>query len=228
MSAAVRIAIVVAAVLAFAAPAGGGVPAPSQFTARVDNPWFPLAPGSVYVYEGVEDGQTARDVVTVTRGTKRIQGVACTTVDDRLYLGGKLAERTSDWYAQDKAGNVWYFGEATAELEDGRVTSTEGSWQAGRDRARAGLFMPAHPKLGQTARQEYLKGEAEDRFRVVDLAGAVDAPFTGKRTALVTEEWTPLEPGVLDRKLYVRGIGLAAEHSVKGGHDRLALASFRR
>jgi len=228
MNATVRIAIVVAAALTLAASAGGGVPGPARLAARVDNPWFPLSPGSVYVYKGVEDGKPARDVVTVTHRTKRIQGVVCTVVDDRLYLGGKLAERTTDWYAQDRAGNVRYFGEATAELEDGRVTSTEGSWQAGRDGAQAGLFMPAHPRLGQTARQEYLKGEAEDHFRVADLDGTVDTPFTGKRTALVTEEWTPLEPAVLDRKLYVRGIGLVAEHSVKGGHDRLALVSFRR
>ena len=128
-------------------------------------------------------------------------------VDDRLYLAGKLAERTTDWYAQDRAGSVWYFGEATAELDkSGRVTSTEGSWQAGRDGAVAGLFMPAQPKLGQTARQEYLKGEAEDHFRVVDLDEPVDTPSRARR-ALVTEEWTPLEPGVLDRKLYVRGLG---------------------
>jgi len=228
MNATVRIAIVVGAALALSASASGGVPAPSQFGARVDNPWFPLAPGSAYVYKGVEDGKAARDVVTVTHRTKRIQGVACTVVDDRLYLGGKLAERTTDWYAQDEAGSVWYFGEATAELADGRVTSTEGSWQAGRDGAQAGLFMPAHPKLGQVARQEYLKGEAEDHFRIADLDGTIDTPFTGKHNALVTDEWTPLEPGVLDRKLYVHGIGLAAEHSVKGGHDRLVLVSFRR
>jgi hypothetical protein len=229
MNAAARIAIVVAAALALAASAGGGVPAPSQFAARVDNPWFPLAPGSVYVYQGVEDGKAARDVVTVTHRTKRIQGVACTLVDDRLFLAGKLAERTSDWYAQDRSGSVWYFGEATAEFgKSGRVTSTEGSWQAGRNDAVAGLFMPAHPKLGQTARQEYLKGEAEDRFRVVDLGEPVDTPVTGTRKALVTEEWTPLEPGVLDRKLYARGLGLAAERSVKGGHDHLVLVSFHR
>ena len=125
-------------------------------------------------------------------------------------------------------GNVWYFGEATDEFANGRVTSTEGSWQAGRDGAQAGLFMPAYPKLGQTARQEYLKGEAEDHFRVADLDGKVSTPFSGARKALVTEEWSPLEPGVLDRKLYVRGIGLAAERSIKGGHDHLALVSFTR
>ena len=139
MNATARIAIVVAAALALAASAGGGVPAPSQFVARVDNPWFPLAPGSVYVYRGVKDGKAARDVVTVTHRTKRIQGVPCVVVEDRLFLGGRLAERTTDWYAQDRAGNVWYFGESTAELDKrGRVTSTEGSWQAGRDGAVAG------------------------------------------------------------------------------------------
>jgi hypothetical protein len=223
MNAAVRIAIVLVVTLGLAAPAGSAVPAPSQFVSRVSNPWFPLKPGTISFYRGVEDGRTAREVVTVLIPLKRIQGVACTIVDDRLYLGGRLAERTRDWYAQDVRGNVWYFGEATAELADGRVTSTEGSWQAGRDGAQAGLFMPAHPKLGQEARQEYLKGEAEDRFRVVDLDGNVSTPVTGARKALVTDEWSPLEPGVLDRKLYVRGIGLAAERSMKGGHDHLVL-----
>ena len=228
MNAAMRIAIVLAAALVLAAPAGSAVPAPSQFAPRVTNPWFPLKPGTISVYKGVEDGQAARDIVSVLIPRKRIQGVACTAVDDRLYLGGRLAEQTTDWYAQDVRGNVWYFGEATGEFANGRVTSTEGSWQAGRDGGQAGLFMPAHPKLGQTARQEYLKGEAEDRFRVADLAGKVTTPFTGARKALVTEEWTPLEPGVLDRKLYVRSIGLAAERSIKGGHDHLALVSFTR
>ena len=228
MNAAARIVIVVAAGVALAAPAGASVPPRSHFVARVDNPWFPLKPGTTAIYKGAEDGQAARDIVTVLIARKRIQGVACTAVDDRLYLGGRLAEQTTDWYAQDVHGNVWYFGEATGEFANGRVTSTEGSWQAGRDGAQAGLFMPAHPKLGQTARQEYLKGEAEDHFRVADLDGKVTTSFTGARKALVTEEWTPLEPGVLDRKLYVRGIGLAAERSVKGGHDHLALVSFTR
>ena len=110
----------------------GGPTTSTRFSARIDNPWFPLRPGTVYRYRGMKDGQPSREVLTVTHQTKTIQGVRCTVVRDLLYTRGRLHERTSDWYAQDAAGNVWYYGEATAELDAaGKVTSTEGSWQAG-------------------------------------------------------------------------------------------------
>src|SRR5919205_909704 len=112
---------------------------PANFVARVDNPWFPLRPGTTLRYRGVKDGKPSRDVVTVTHATKTIVGIPCVAVSDRLYLSGRLQERTTDWYSQDKQGNVWYFGEATAELDrQGRVTTTEGSWQAGRGGAEPG------------------------------------------------------------------------------------------
>jgi hypothetical protein len=188
------------------------------FSARVDNPWFPLKPGTISVYAGVKDGKTARDVVTVTRRTKTIGGAPCRVVDDRLYLNGRLAERTSDWYTQDAKGNVWYFGEATAELDGhGRVTSTEGSWQAGFDGARPGVLMPAHPRVGQAGLQELYRGHAEDRYRVVGLVGP----------ALLTEETTRLEPGVVDHKHYVRGVGVVVEQTVTGGDERLELIARR-
>src|SRR5215468_5186733 len=138
---------------------------PATFAPRVDNPWFPLIPGTTFVYRGVKDGKTARDVFTVLRATRTIQGVRCTAVSDRLYLAGRLEERTTDWYAQDRRGNVWYFGEATAELDRaGRITSTEGSWLAGRNGARAGIYITARPRVGRRGRQEYYKGHAEDHF----------------------------------------------------------------
>jgi len=131
-------------------------PAATQFTrGRVDNPWFPLKPGTRYVYRGHEDGDRSRDVVTVTYRTKRIEGVVCRVVRDRLFLDGILRERTLDWYAQTKRGTVWYFGENTAELNrQGEVVSREGSFQSGRDGAQAGIFMPAHARVGQTFQQE--------------------------------------------------------------------------
>jgi hypothetical protein len=203
--------------------------APSSFTPRVDNPWFPLKPGTTWVYRGVKDGKPSRDVVSVSSRTKTIAGARCAAVLDRLYLAGHLEERTTDWYTQDAKGNVWYFGEATAELDaHGRVTSREGSWQAGRDGARAGIFMPAHPRVGQRGRQEYYKGHAEDRFQVLDLNAHVSVAYVSSRHALLTKEWTPLEPGLLDHKLYVRGIGLALEQTVKGGDERNALVSVTR
>jgi hypothetical protein len=199
------------------------------FSAHVTNPWFPLRPGAVYVYSGVKDGKAARDVVTVTHAVKTIQGAPCVVVRDRLHLNGKLEERTTDWYSQDRRGNVWYFGEATAELDArGRVTSTEGSWQAGRDGAKAGIYMPARPVPGRFGRQEFYKGQAEDHFRVLSRRATITVPYTTSRHALLTKEWTPLEPGVVDHKYYVRGIGTALEQTVKGGDERLELVSVTR
>src|SRR5262245_62940885 len=144
---------------------------------RINNPWFPLARGSVYVYDGQKDGKTARDVMTVTRRTKTIAGIRALPVADRLFLNGVLAERTTDWYAQDKKGTVWYLGEKTAELNArGKVTSTEGSFLNGRDGARGGIFMPAHPAVGQSFQQEAFKDQAEDRFRILSLATSVATP----------------------------------------------------
>jgi hypothetical protein len=225
------IAIALFAVLASgsltSARASGAAESPKpRFTAHVDNQWFPLIPGTRYVYVGVKDGKPARDVVTIAHRTKVIDGAPCVVVEDRLFLGGRLHERTTDWYSQDEKGNVWYFGEQTAELDQqGRVKSREGSFQSGRDGARAGLFMPADPRIGQSFEQEHYKGHAEDHFRVAGLFETITAPHV--KNALLTEEWTPLEPGVLDHKLYARGIGLTVEQSVKGGNERLELVSVR-
>src|SRR6266516_1698719 len=124
------------------------------FTANVTNPWFLLRPGSVYVYRGVKDGEPSREVMTVTHRTKVIQGATCVDVRDLLYLRGKLEERTTDWYTQDPKGNVWYFGERTAELDSkGHVKNTSGSWQAGVDGAIPGVFIFAHPVTGSSARK---------------------------------------------------------------------------
>jgi hypothetical protein len=197
------------------------------FVRHVTNPWFPLKPGTTFVYTGMKDGKNGRDVVKVTKKTKRIRGVTCTAVDDRLYVDGHLAERTTDWYAQDARGNVWYFGEATAELNKaGKVTSREGTWQAGRDGARAGIFMPAHPKVGQSFHQEFYKGHAEDHFAVLSMNASVLVPYTASAHALLTKEWTPLEPDTLDHKLYIRGIGLVKEETIKGGEERWELSDL--
>jgi hypothetical protein len=204
-------------------------PSPKNFVRRVDNPWFPLTPGTTFVYRGVRDGKQARDVFTVGRVTKTIQGVRCTVVRDRLFLRGKLAERTTDWYAQDRRGNVWYFGESTAELDAaGRVTSTEGSWEAGRDGAVAGIYMAGKPTVGRTYSQEYYKGHAQDHYAAISLHASVHVPYVSSREALLTKEWTPLEPGVIDHKYYVRGIGTVKEVTVKGPLERADLVSVQR
>jgi hypothetical protein len=220
-------AVVAAALLFIAtAPPAQSAPNPRDFVRTVDNPWFPLRPGATFVYRGIENGKPSRDVVHVTGRTKLIAGVRCTAVSDRLYLAGKLEERTTDWYAQDRSGTVWYFGEDTAELDaHGHVTSTEGTWQTGRDGAQAGVFMPASPRIGQTFRQEYLKGHAEDHFRVVSLGASVETPDVSSTRALLTKEWSPLEPGIVDHKLYVRGVGFVAERTIRGGTDHAVLVS---
>ncbi len=230
-----RLPITLAAVVGAAlvgSPGGTPAPAPPSgagFVRTVDNPWFPLRPGATFVYRGVKDGEPTRDVVHVTRATRVIDGVRCTAVTDRLYASGHLVERTTDWYAQDRAGTVWYFGEDTAELDaTGQVTSREGSWLSGVNGARAGVFMPAHPRVGHAYRQEYLEGHAEDHFRVLDLHATARTPAVDSQRALLTREWTPLEPGVVDHKLYVRDVGLVDERTVRGGDERNVLVSHSR
>jgi hypothetical protein len=194
-----------------------------HFGARVDNPYLPFRPGTTWRYGGVEGGRRSLDVVTVTRRRARVAGAPCVAVRDRLFLAGRLAERTTDWYAQDAAGNVWYFGEATAELDArGRVRSTQGSWRAGVGGARPGIVMPAHPRVGATFAQERFPGHAEDRFRIL-RRDEVTVPYGTYRRALRTREWTPLEPGVVDHKFYVRGVGMVAERSARGPRERADL-----
>jgi hypothetical protein len=206
-------------------PSQAGRPPASSFTARVDNQWFPLRPGSSYVYTGLKDGKRSRDIMAVTHTTKKIDGVPCVTVFDRLYLRGRLEERTTDWYSQDSKGNVWYFGEDTAELDPhGHVTSTEGTWTAGVDGAQPGIYMPAHPHVDQSGRQEYYKGHAEDHFKVIGLFSTVTPPNT--RNTLLTQETTPLEPGTVDHKMYVRGIGTVLEQTEHGPNERNELISL--
>jgi len=200
--------------------------APPHFSARVDNPWFPLKPGTTYVYRGVKDGRATREVMTVTHRTQSIGGIPCAVVDDRLYAAGHLEERTTDWYSQDASGNVWYVGENTAELDaKGHVTSREGSWRTGLHGARPGIFMFAEPRVGRAAAQEHYPGHAEDHFQVLRLHTTVHVPAVSSRNALLTKEWTPLEAGVIDHKYYVRGLGTVLEQTVKGGDERNALVS---
>jgi hypothetical protein len=209
-------------------PVTATAPDASNFDGHVvDNQWFPLVPGMTWAYRGVKDGQPSREIMVATSQTKTIQGVPCTVVSDKLYLSGALEERTLDYYAQDKDGNVWYFGEDTAELKpDGSVKSTEGTWLSGRDGAEAGIFMPADPQVGQSFRQEYYKGQAEDHFRILSLSEQVKTPGATSDQAMLTMEWTPLEPNVVDHKYYVQGIGTVLEQTAKGPLERNTLVSM--
>lgn len=202
-------------------------PAPAQFTSgRVDNRWFPLRPGNKLVSRGSEDGNQLRDRFFVTYKKKVTEGVTCRVVHDRVFENGVLHERTTDWYAQTKQGTVWYFGERTALLNrQGDVVSREGSFRSGRDGAEAGIFMPAHPRVGQSFKQEDYPGHAEGRFKILRLNASVSVPVIGSHSAMLTRETTPLEPGVLDHKYYIRDIGNVREVTVKGGNESLRLVS---
>lgn len=176
---------------------------PADFTANLTNPYFPLRPGRVFVY------RAPRAVVTVsvTDKTVKIRGVTCRVVRDTKLVDGKVAEDTLDYYAQDRQGNVWYFGEATAEFENGVPVNFDGSFVAGVDGAKPGIIMPAAPRPGVTYRQEFLLADAEDVARVEALGTRVSVPYGTFRNALKTLESTPLEPGLRENKYYVPGVG---------------------
>jgi len=201
---------------------------PGDFSPNVDNPWFPLKPGTTLVYRGTKDNQKALDEVAVSPHTSKLGGVPCRVVFDRLYLDGKLAETTRDYYTQDTKGNVWYFGEDTAELDpDGNMVNTEGTWHTGENGALPGIFMPASPRAGESHRQEFYPGHAEDFFQVLARSAAVSVPYRSFPRALLTKEWTPLEPGVLDHKYYVQGIGTVKETTVKGPPEHMVLVAVK-
>jgi hypothetical protein len=199
---------------------------PANFVTTIDNPFFPLRPGTVWTYRGVKDGEKGVDTMTVTADTKVIAGVTCVVVHDELVQGGKVKETTQDFYTQDVAGNVWYFGEATAELDDnGKVATTEGSWLTGVDAAMPGIIMPADPQVGVGGPQEIYPGQAEDHYVVLLTNANVKVPAGSYTGAMITAEWTPLEPDVLSEKAYATGIGEVSESDVNGGDEKFELVS---
>ena len=194
------------------------------------NPYYPLLPGMRWEYRGVKDGRPLRDVVVVTKRIERIGGVPCAVVIDRVYVDGRLAESTIDWFAQDGNGTVWYFGEATQEVDrQGRVDEHGGLVARRHQRRPAGSLHARAPTRGAVLRAGALsgpcRGPLQDRTRARRRSASRSGP---SRTALMTEEWTPLEPGVLDAKWYVKGIGEVKEATLKGGDERAELVSFRR
>jgi hypothetical protein len=199
----------------------------SDFVATIDNPWFPLVKGRSWVSAGVKDGEPTIDTYTVTGQTKQIMGVAASVIRDQLRTHGRVVEATWDWYAQDTQGNVWYLGEDTKEFDAaGNVTSTAGTWQAGVDGAGAGIFMPADPQVGMGGYQEYLAGQALDQYKVVSMSASIKVPYGSFTGALQTRETTALDPGVVDAKYYVKGIGQVAEESLKGPKETSFLAKL--
>ena len=203
---------------------------PADFSTEIDNPFFPMTPGSRWVYKEKDVDGTLNDVeVTVTDRTKTIMGIEARVVHDQVTVDGELKEDTLDWYAQDKDGNLWYLGEDTKEYEDGKVASTAGSWEAGVDGALAGVLLPADPEVGMTYRQEYYKGEAEDRAEVESVDETVDIPFGSFEGVLKTKETTPLEPDLVEHKHYAKGVGVVLVIAAsKEGPGREELISFKQ
>jgi hypothetical protein len=206
-------------------PANAPVFDPNNFVAAVDNTYFPLPVGRTLVYSGIKDGQTQRDVVTVTNQTKVILGVSATVVSDVADHNGTVLERTSDWYAQDKQGNVWYLGEDTVHFLANGKGDTTGSWQAGVNGAVPGIIMEANPQIPDAYRQELLAGQAEDTAWIVNRGGTVSVPYGKVRNVLTTLEATRLEPGAYDQKVYGPGIGIILEQSLTGDPEQARLES---
>lgn len=196
---------------------------PNNFGVTIDNPWHPLIPGTVMSYEGTKDDKPATQVVTVTSRTKTINGVRCIVVEDIMSLAGRPADKTMGYYAQDKAGNVWYFGEDVQEFDSkGNITKTEG-WHAGIDGVTPSIVMEAAPVKGHSWVNEY----TNDHTEVVSVAKPVKVPFGAYKDALLVKEWTPDEPGTLTNKYYVKDIGAVRDVAVKGDSEEFQLVRVK-
>jgi hypothetical protein len=210
----------------------GGEPVeldPADFTTEIDNPYWPMAPGSRWVYSETDaEGTVQRVEVTVTSREKTIAGIDALVVHDQVTEKGELVEDTFDWYAQDFDGNVWYLGEDTTEYENGKPKTKEGSWQHGMDGAYAGIIVLADPMPGLAYREEYYKGHAEDEAKVLSVTATADVPFGAFDGLLHTRNTTPLEPNLVEEKFYARGIGVVMARTVSGGSDREELVRFTR
>jgi len=199
---------------------------PANFVSGIDNPYFPLTPGTTFTYEAETADGLETDVVSVTHDTKVILGVTCTVVTDQSTLDGVIEEDTLDWYAQDKEGNVWYFGEFTTQFENGVPVGHVGSWEAGVDGAKPGIVMLADPQPGASYRQEFLEGVAEDMAKVLRLNARVSVAYGDFENCLETKEWSPLEPGAIEHKFYARGVGLVLISELKGKTVRVELVGI--
>jgi hypothetical protein len=193
---------------------------PANFVTTIDNRFWPLEPGTTFHYKGVRGTTPQTDDEVVTHQTKKILGVTCTVVRDTVSEHGSPVERTFDWYAQDKQGNVWYMGEDSLELQHGQFVKASDSWEAGVKGGEPGIIMPGNPQPGDAYRQEYYRpGQALDEARVLMLNGSATVPYGGRHTGLlVTSERSPLEPQT-EQKYYSPGLGEVKEKVVKGHHE---------
>ena len=203
---------------------------PADFTVDITNPWWPMAVGDRWVYEESDGkGGVAKVEVTVLDRTKTVAaGVEARVVHDIAREDGEVVEDTLDYYAQHSDGNVWYLGEQTAEYENGQVTTTEGSWEAGVEGGQAGVVIPADPQVGSGYRQEYLADHAEDEGFVLSTDEQVQVPTGIYKGTLMTRDTTPLEPKLVELKFYARGVGPVMEVPISGESGRTVLVETTR
>jgi hypothetical protein len=203
---------------------------PANFTTKIDHPYWPMKPGSRWIYHELDsEGGDRRVVVTVTNKTKKIaNGIEAAVVHDKVMeaKSGTLVEDTLDWYAQDRDGNIWYLGENTKEYENGKFKTSEGSFEAGVDGAQPGIALPAQTRKGLTYRQEYYKGHAEDNGEIFSVGEQAEVPAGHYKGVVMTKDTTPIEPKVLEFKFYAPGVGPVLELGASGGSDRAELVSY--
>jgi hypothetical protein len=194
----------------------------------IDNRYFPLKPETTFIYGGTEDGEPTYERFVVTERTKLVMGIETRVIHDRNWVNDELVEDTFDWFAQDDAGNVWYFGEFSTQYENGRAVGHEGSWRAGVNGASPGIVMEAKPKKGDTYREERAPGIAEDTATVLSLYSSVCVPLRCFSNVLKTKEFSPLEPGAFEYKYYAREIGLIKSFLAQGGSEVSRLIKIER
>jgi hypothetical protein len=192
---------------------------PANFTTQVTNRYWPLRPGATWVYDGTKDHVPEHVVITVATDTKTIMGVKCLVVHDRVTINGSLEENTTDWYAQDRSGAVWYFGEDSKDYKNGVVVSTQGTWEAGVDGAQPGVVIQGDPRPGPTYRQEYRPGVAEDRARVLTASAVETVPAGTFHNVVETYDTDPLNPDKVERKYWAPGVGAVHVVRIGGSHQ---------
>ncbi len=202
---------------------------PADFSTTIDNPYLPLTPGTRLIYEGDTSDGHERTVTEVTRDTKKIMGVDTVVVHDTVTRDGTLIEDTYDWYAQDKAGSVWYFGEGTKAIGAGGLSSTSGSWEAGVDGALPGIAMPAHPRVGDKYRQEYKQGVAEDTGEILSTSASTTVAAGSYPDVITTKDVNPLEStAAVEHKHYARDVGFVLVQHVTGPAERNELTKIEK
>ena len=201
---------------------------PAEIAAR-PNPYFPLVPGTLFRYQTTGPGVSETAELRVTRETRVILGVTCIEVRDTVFIGGVAIEDTRDWYAQDRDGNTWYFGELSVSFVNGQISGLEGSWEAGVDGAKPGFVMKVSPQVGEVYRQEYLIGEAEDSARIEALNESVTVPTGSYTTCRKIAEFLPFEPDSVETpslKFYAPNVGFVLQ--LKPGGEREELIAIER